>query len=721
MPINNPHNPSPSSNEPKYSESIGSMASKARAMGEYMLSRSGLVEDAENKIRELIALFRSDRIPDEFKKDTAEIRMGLTSVLGELVSLGFEWRLYTAVYSSGTGSDPDDVLKLNNDEEAGAARFAAQLKDTLRRFEELEALELNRFSAFSEAFAEIRNISGHYEEMTNGSLKVPENPEYHIRALDPDVKTSGKNAKKNVVNETYKYIRKDNLPLFPHEPSPDDIMQGSIGDCWLVSTLSAICVNNPQAIRDMIKDNMDGTVTVRLYAEKNDSYVPYYITVEKTVPQKETRKTNGQVVNRTVANNTSLWVQMIEKAYAASGLHIGKFNSKNKAMNMENIKGGFNSRAVNALFGGLNVDHKEIDNIKSDHEFFLAVKDAVAEKRIITSSTTQFSRSSNHMYEKYKEKVDEYKRINKRAPDEEEKKNMAEEASYGLPVRSISDFSSLGITYENHAYTVVNAIEKNGEKYIVIRNPHGKKAYNALGNGEQDKTAGYSTIPLKEFRKLFVQTIISTPVAVDGYKNPAEEIVGLTRTMIKAFDNSRSITSYITLRHSMSDQFKEMYDAMELVNNIAGSRAPSKLALIRAFDDLSVKADRYLNYTNANPNSDSDRNLRVTIAKACSSLAEAYKNSEGEKLAAGVTNVTRNILKDRILYFSSTSQDDTIRKMHDGKAIDNVIEKLKDKDLYTSITQLENYAKAASEVQPIKENPAGPVHNSDNVISPSVL
>lgn len=167
---------------------------------------------------------------------------------------------------------------------------------------------------------------------------------------------------------------------------------------------------------------------------------------------------------------------------------------------------------------------------------------------------------------------------------------MAEDASYGLLVKKVSDYSFFGITYENHAYTVTNAFEKNGEKYIVVRNLHAKKSYNALGNGEEDNTIGYSIIPLKKYRKLFIRTIISIPIAIASYKNPAKEIADLTIAMINTFDKSRSITSYISFRHSMSDQFKAMYGAMELVNNIANSKAPSKLALTRALDDLSAKA-----------------------------------------------------------------------------------------------------------------------------------
>lgn len=244
-------NPSLSANGFKYSDSIGSLASKARAMGEYQLARSRLVDDANNKIRELIRLFRKENIPEEFKKDGADIRLGLSSVLGDLGSIGLEWGFYTKIYASRTVNTHEEALEARDEEETGAANFIAQLKECIGHFEELEALGLDQIKSFSEAFAVIKNILGHFEEMTNGSLIVPENAEHHIIAHDPKVNTSGKNLKKDIVNERAEYTKKDDFLLFPHEPSPDDVIQGDIGDCWLVSTLSAICVNNPQAIRDI--------------------------------------------------------------------------------------------------------------------------------------------------------------------------------------------------------------------------------------------------------------------------------------------------------------------------------------------------------------------------------------------------------------------------------------------------------------------------------------
>jgi hypothetical protein len=44
---------------------------------------------------------------------------------------------------------------------------------------------------------------------------------------------------------------------------PEAAMQGDLGNCYFVSALSALAASHPQAIRNMIKDNCDGTYTVR--------------------------------------------------------------------------------------------------------------------------------------------------------------------------------------------------------------------------------------------------------------------------------------------------------------------------------------------------------------------------------------------------------------------------------------------------------------------------
>ncbi|MBO6214140.1 MAG: hypothetical protein J6N76_01235 [Lachnospiraceae bacterium] len=93
--------------------------------------------------------------------------------------------------------------------------------------------------------------------------------------------------------------------LFPHEPCPQDVVQGGMGDCYFLSSLTAIARRDPKTIKDMMLDNGDGSVTVRFF-KKNDEegrYVPHFVTVDKFILKDSAYET--------------LWVRIMEKAYAA--------------------------------------------------------------------------------------------------------------------------------------------------------------------------------------------------------------------------------------------------------------------------------------------------------------------------------------------------------------------------------------------------------------------
>ena len=59
-----------------------------------------------------------------------------------------------------------------------------------------------------------------------------------------------------------------NQSLFPHEPSIHDIQQRTVQDCYMMSSLAAIAHFTPEYIKQSMRDNGDGTVTVRFFDEK---------------------------------------------------------------------------------------------------------------------------------------------------------------------------------------------------------------------------------------------------------------------------------------------------------------------------------------------------------------------------------------------------------------------------------------------------------------------
>ena len=162
--------------------------------------------------------------------------------------------------------------------------------------EERQELELNQ-----KRLERITHYSNNMLARTEGNLEVPKDVNDQLMSQP-------------VTNPKKRYHLgfwvKDNSPLFPHEPSPADIKQGlGVQDCFMLSALSGLAAKNPQAIKDSMKDNNDGTVTVRFYNDVGNGKPkePVFIRVEKSA-----NKLAG--VGNLYASS-SLWVQMMEKAY----------------------------------------------------------------------------------------------------------------------------------------------------------------------------------------------------------------------------------------------------------------------------------------------------------------------------------------------------------------------------------------------------------------------
>jgi hypothetical protein len=118
-----------------------------------------------------------------------------------------------------------------------------------------------------------------------------------------------------VTGSKYKHeaLGKD-IPLFTREPNIDDIKQGGIGDCFLLAALISIVNKDPTYFYKMIRDNRDGTVTVRLYDITRDSPQETHLTINKSL-------ISGDRYSRRAG---TLWVPLIEKAYAAMGVSAVK-------------------------------------------------------------------------------------------------------------------------------------------------------------------------------------------------------------------------------------------------------------------------------------------------------------------------------------------------------------------------------------------------------------
>jgi Calpain family cysteine protease len=108
--------------------------------------------------------------------------------------------------------------------------------------------------------------------------------------------------------------RTSTLPLYGSSGAPtyQDVNQGYLGDCYFVSSLGEVALQNPSAIENMISSNGNGTYSVRFFVHGQ----PDYVTVNSQLPTMTGyRWANGSQLE--FANgNADNWVALVEKGYA---------------------------------------------------------------------------------------------------------------------------------------------------------------------------------------------------------------------------------------------------------------------------------------------------------------------------------------------------------------------------------------------------------------------
>lgn len=174
-------------------------------------------------------------------------------------------------------------------------------------------------------------------KITTGSKSNPSDPSFSD-VKEPYVKDA-------------KYKKVKNADLFKpgglnssdhhQEIHPNDVEQRYIGDCYFMASMAAIAHNNPEAIKDMIKDNGDGTYNVTFYEKKSlfDISGPDFKPVEVTVDDDFPMKKGATVFAGEGDGGNEIWPMIMEKAYAK---YHGSYSK---------IHGGFADTALSELTG----------------------------------------------------------------------------------------------------------------------------------------------------------------------------------------------------------------------------------------------------------------------------------------------------------------------------------------------------------------------------------
>ena len=150
-----------------------------------------------------------------------------------------------------------------------------------------------------------------------GTENLYAKPFYSI--LNRDIEKGAKDKKNMLLNS----LMKATEPLFPHKPCIDDVKQGDMNNRYLLLAIKSL-INSPKYgpnfIMDMMRDNQDGTVTVRLYTatysdKPGESDFDKYGNI-KSLHEEFVRVYKHGII---YSPDCALWVNILEQAYAVIG------------------------------------------------------------------------------------------------------------------------------------------------------------------------------------------------------------------------------------------------------------------------------------------------------------------------------------------------------------------------------------------------------------------
>ena len=331
--VNNTHKNKTNDRYRLVSENLLHLADEAAMLDKARkLIKGGKWDSRAESFIELISRARSaqlfenkrDRVGQPKDKDAIYVRsirkkydFGKVAVYGKSTdaSLAFKNRLLDAF--------PQNMDTLDEETKAGyelIRKWASQDLLNCKTAEEIRLSNTAERESAKELYAAIKKLkqsqdknlasmAGDIEVMQSGQLEVDLN-DRHLKDISSDEFEGyfSETFYGHKMRKKWEVELKDRSqePLFTHEPNIADIKQGNVGDCYFLAGLATLLEQDPDFIKRSMRDLGD-KVAVRF----ENFGKPRTVIVKKTTLS---RKSDGKAVG---AVGDVLWVQIMEKAYAA--------------------------------------------------------------------------------------------------------------------------------------------------------------------------------------------------------------------------------------------------------------------------------------------------------------------------------------------------------------------------------------------------------------------
>jgi hypothetical protein len=233
--------------------------------------------------------------------------------------------------------------------------------------------------------------------------------------------------------------------LFVNGISPEDVVQGQIADCYLVAALSATAKAHPDLIANGIKPAGRGGFEVRFFERGySGKYTEVWVKVDADLAT--AKGGSSPAYARSGEKNErgmELWPAIYEKAYAVWKKGYDKMG-----------EGGSSQAALEALCGNR-----------------------------VQSTTLSYTPEDQI-----------WKKLQAASKDGA----MMKAASAGTHGKDQEDIYKDTNLYAWHAYTLMGIEEKEGQRFVILRNPWGR-----VEPGKDGKDDGIFKLTLKDFVKYY--------------------------------------------------------------------------------------------------------------------------------------------------------------------------------------------------------------------------